>query len=101
MSSFFKKEKIKTTASAENTAAIKFIRNAILETGMNEKSLPSMINRGYPGGCATPIVYAAVIISPESPTNTVGQMVRRYPVIAKKKQTAGRSFLTSNLVEFI
>jgi hypothetical protein len=43
------------------------MRNAMVLTGRCEIRYPRNVYKGYPGGCATPNVYAAVRRSPASP----------------------------------
>ena len=49
---------------------------------------PTIMNSGYPGGCATPKEQLVKQSSPESPLATVGKAVLMYTANTKKPRTS-------------
>jgi len=69
---------VNPAANAPQTADNKFSRHATLPTGKRcVHSHPTNVQTGYPGGCGTPKLHAAVTSSPESSSVTLGASVTR------------------------
>ncbi len=68
-----------------------------------QKIQQQKVQNGYPGGCGTPRLAAAVASSPESSSPTLGPSVKKYTprVITVAVQKAAQSSLVKNLSFFI